>query len=317
MSHFSVMVVTDSKPSDDELVAIMQPWHEFECTGTDDQYVIEVDETEESKKDFEKYGDDGEDFEKWLEGWCGRKTLTEGDSPDLSDTHKYGYTVFDAEGKFLKTVRRTNPNSKWDYWRIGGRYRAKLQVKQGVTSALSTDPSWEFRPEFNNGREIPQGFDQARVGDIDREAMKQKAIKGRIEWFEECETKSGLSREDFITGIKQKKDAHDEWMKLNEKPRGGEYDKWLKSKGYHLASKASKPNWDLPDLQGMSFEDWAKSAPSLTSFALVKDGKWFARGEMGWWAVVRDENDDWDAEFQKLFASLDDDKWITFLDCHV
>jgi len=41
MSHFSVMVIGDNV---DEQLA---PFHEFECTGEDDQYVQEIDETEE------------------------------------------------------------------------------------------------------------------------------------------------------------------------------------------------------------------------------------------------------------------------------
>ena len=47
------MVVTDSQPSEEDLQKIMQPWHEFECTGDDDQYIQDIDKTEEARKEYE------------------------------------------------------------------------------------------------------------------------------------------------------------------------------------------------------------------------------------------------------------------------
>jgi hypothetical protein len=55
MSHFSVMVVTDTEPTEDTLAAVMQPYHEFECTGDDDQYVQDVDDTAELRQQYETY----------------------------------------------------------------------------------------------------------------------------------------------------------------------------------------------------------------------------------------------------------------------
>ncbi|QIG76052.1 hypothetical protein EVC24_031 [Rhizobium phage RHph_I4] len=54
MSHFSVIVVTD-KLDESELAAKLQPFHEFECTGMSDQYVIDVDKTEEARAEYEEY----------------------------------------------------------------------------------------------------------------------------------------------------------------------------------------------------------------------------------------------------------------------
>lgn len=47
MSHFNVLVIGD------DVEGQLAPYHEFECTGKDDQYVQTVDETEEARKDFE------------------------------------------------------------------------------------------------------------------------------------------------------------------------------------------------------------------------------------------------------------------------
>lgn len=46
MSHFTVLVIGDNV---DEQLA---PYHEFECTGEDDQYVQDIDETEEKRAEY-------------------------------------------------------------------------------------------------------------------------------------------------------------------------------------------------------------------------------------------------------------------------
>lgn len=53
MSHFSVIVVTPQEPTDESLKAALQPYHEFGCTGDDDQYVQDIDVTDDIRKEFE------------------------------------------------------------------------------------------------------------------------------------------------------------------------------------------------------------------------------------------------------------------------
>ncbi len=57
----------------------------------------------------------------------------------------------------------------------------------------------------------------------------------------------------------------------------------------------------------------------LKTFAILKDGEWFERGEMGWWGAIHDEKDEtkWDSEFKKLVESISDDTLISIYDCHI
>jgi hypothetical protein len=48
MSHFAVLVIGDNPE------AQLAPYHEFECTGKNDQYVQDLDETADMHKGFEK-----------------------------------------------------------------------------------------------------------------------------------------------------------------------------------------------------------------------------------------------------------------------
>jgi hypothetical protein len=57
MSHFSVLVITKGHPLDNdgkELGEALAPFHEFECTGRNDEHVCELDITEDTRNDYEK-----------------------------------------------------------------------------------------------------------------------------------------------------------------------------------------------------------------------------------------------------------------------
>lgn len=203
MSHFTVAVFTDKQPNSEELSAILQPWHEYECTGVDDQYVVDVDVTDEMRSDFEKYADEGQSFEDFVPYWSSAEIRQDG-----------------------RAYRRTNPNAKWDWWTIGGRWTGLLRLKEGAEAVLG-HRAWCAEAAGSGTA------DQARVSDI--------------------------------------------------------------------------------DLAGM-----AADGKSVRTFAVVKDGKWFEKGKMGWWACVSDEKDEdqWSDEFDKLLAASGD-AWVTIIDCHI
>jgi len=57
----------------------------------------------------------------------------------------------------------------------------------------------------------------------------------------------------------------------------------------------------------------------LKTFAVLKNGKWYEKGEMGWWGIVTDEKleSDWESEQKKLIEGLPDDTLISIYDCHI
>lgn len=54
-------------------------------------------------------------------------------------------------------------------------------------------------------------------------------------------------------------------------------------------------------------------------FAILKRGEWHEKGEMGWFAIVRDEkpNDEWEAQKMALIADVDDDEYVSLYDLHI
>ena len=58
---------------------------------------------------------------------------------------------------------------------------------------------------------------------------------------------------------------------------------------------------------------------ALTTYAVLKDGKWYERGQMGWFGISSNEKDpeEWSSNFYKLIDSLPEDTRLTIVDCHI
>lgn len=385
MSHFSVIVATKDEPTEAVLKHELQPFHEFECTGTDDRYVQDVDVTAERYADWQggsrsklrdpngalhcPYDDDfyrdpteeekkvigpiagtgGNSELSWSsrdwgdglgyrtkvrfipEGWesvelplpslttfeeyisdDGVAIVDAGSTPDLEGEHKYGYAVRESGG--LRVVSRTNPNSKWDYWRVGGRYAGKFQIK-GRRPERRHDLSYEWSDAKES--ELPTGVDSCRLSELDVELMKAEAVASRRSYWESCLEKSELNEADLLAAIHSQSTVHAKWLELPEpRPRGSDYYAWADENGGFQVSALSRL-LDPPKIAaGQTVEQWIAAAPFLTCFAFLMDGKWAAEGDMGWWACVSNENANWHSDFMRIFETVPDGHWLTVVDCH-
>ena len=414
MSHFSVLVVGSNVEEQ------LAPYHEFECTGKDDQYVQEIDQTEDAREEFNSgtvtrfrdaegnlheqftaegnykpeflrdptpeeapkvgmgsgFGDglhwvnedwkdgrgyrakvwqtpDGltkvevprntvETFAEFCADYYGHEIVDFGEEPDRADkhTHKYGYTIVDENGEVVKTIDRTNPNAKWDWYSVGGRWNGffKLKVvdhkevrypdgaiffeKRYATGVLGNEGA-----HFGDTPERP-GEDRADIlmkGDIDVEGMRNEAGEKAADRWDRFHA--------IIAGLPEPLT----WKQMQEKHQTGETDEngepktdWEAARTeFHaqpavLALRNSKDRdaiwWEVDDYMVpreqfiQQIRDYA-----ICTFALVKDGKWYERGKMGWWALVSNEKDkdEWIRQFTALFNSLPDDTLLAVVDCHI
>lgn len=133
MSHFVVAVITKDVA---DLESVLQPYHEFECTGTNDRYVQDVDITDEIKGVIGEeitYGDDKgklRDLNSALAYEGIEDVVSDESELDKEGKHKYRYAIV-KDGELIKAVRRTNENKKWDWYQVGGRWRDLLMTKTG------------------------------------------------------------------------------------------------------------------------------------------------------------------------------------------
>lgn len=368
MSHFTILVIGDNPEEQ------LAPFHEFECTGLDDQYVIDMDETQEYREQYESetttrykdengvlyspwndilYRDPTPEEEKrigagtgcsgelswtskdWKDGkgyrtkiHCMPEGFQEveckisdlmsftaycieyheitavpaGEVPDLTGEHKFGYCLLDEAGNVAKVVRRTNPNKKWDWYQLGGRWTGFFRLKEDAAGGQKY-------------------VDAAPKADIDFARMRSEAEAKAAQKF------------DAVRSIIEPHLPLTSWSTLWEKycPEHGEAELpggIIAARRAYSTQPAVKA---LRETERFCFEDAEDytgdrnefirraGTASYTTFAVVKDGKWYERGEMGWWGIVLNEkhNSVWGDEFAKLIDSLPEDTLLSVYDCHI
>lgn len=259
-----------------------------------------------------------------------------------------------------------NPNAKWDWYLIGGRWTGffklkpiplitdtngfateeinvlkkylevhglekfmKLAEKYGekkqdiVNLALSGAPDLAIYPPANLGQPgvmtepctEPGKADQALKKDIDFESMRgAEAERAGKAW----DKAHALFTSEDVKYFKP-------WIIFRDKYYPGEIDRAREE--YHKQPAVKKLHAsqefgfyvDSEFLISSTWEQYVKVArmKAISTFAVLMGGKWYARGDMGWWGSVGNENDTWDEEYEKLLNTVPDDTMLTIVDCHI
>ena len=401
MSHFTVLVVGDNY--EDQLA----PYHEFECTGENDQYIQEIDQTEEAREEYlretntttmykdlngdlhspytdegnydpaywreptreelrarERFASDGTDkntglrwgstdwkdgqgyrakvfampdgwteveipkaqaetFADFCESWYGHKPVPFGQEPDTDEEHKYGYTLVDEKGEVIKTVDRTNPNAKWDWYQVGGRWNGYFKLKSGALGLLGEPGIQTMNKDYKPPKATRA--DQCIKGDIDIAGMRDEAGENAAETYDMVMLVIGGLPKPLSWRDVQFKFRKDDVLDTDGGPKNVDWEKAREFYNSQPAVKALRSNeetiWQDAEKFNISREQYIQNArkAAIATFAVVKDSKWFERGEMGWWGVVRDEKDrdDWTMQFSSLIDDLPDSTMLTVVDCHI
>ena len=397
MSHFTVLVVGDDYEGQ------LAPFHEFECTGEDDQYVQDVDQTAEASAEFEKYtkkcfrspegklvdryepqfyrdptpeelklrgahpfdrNDQGlswsskdwgdglgyrekvrfvpegwtevevpisefQTFAEWIDDYYGHPVVPFGKQPNLEKTHKYGYTIVDENGDVVKTINRTNPNKKWDWFQVGGRWNGFFKLKPTASGIVALgEPGIN---KMDKGYEPPteDRADSTTKGNIDMEGMREDAATTAVEQYDLfAAVTAGLppitSWEAMLVkyGVKEGTVAQ---VPGGVQAARTEYHEQPAIKA--LAQNEATRWFDASDFVfDGNDEVSARSAyiqnarnRIFSTYAFVKDSKWYGKGEMGWFGMSHNEvsEDEWLAKFNQMIDELPDDTLLTVVDCHI
>jgi hypothetical protein len=85
----------------------------------------------------------------------------------------------------------------------------------------------------------------------------------------------------------------------------------------NLANNDQTVYWTYDVKEGDTKESYIERNSGFSTYAVLRDDEWYEKGEMGWWGVSTNENDNWQKEFNKLISSLSEDTLITIVDCHI
>lgn len=221
-----------------------------------------------------------------------------------------GWRVVDGEIKRMTTY---NPNSKWDWYTIGGRWNGFFRLKGGEVG-LPVVPHYS---ELSNPPDRAGFTDQARKGQIDFARMREDARAGAEAAFDELVSNTdGIEPpHELYRAVRQATgDALQELRdELWQHP-------WMQA-----ASRSSS-------IFGNPYEDFrigadgprenyveARVAAVGATYAIVLNGEWISRGDMGWFGLSNDtvSEDDWYAKVREILDGLPDDALLTLVDCHI
>ena len=198
----------------------------------------------------------------------------------------YGYIMLD-DGLYSTY----NPNSKWDYYLIGGRFNKSLELtEEGRIYTAS-----KCEKEYNIDIDVDLREDSDYMRYVNSAPIRY------------------IKRFHYLT--EEEKNKIRRWWEINiyDAPlkEGEEKDKYLfyNPKYYERRYRDAETEIKLQE--------------TIKFFAVVTpDGKWYAPSNMGWWACTDGEPEDelkWDLEFYDRFIepNLNSDLICTVVDCHI
>jgi hypothetical protein len=188
-----------------------------------------------------------------------------------------------------------NPNAKWDWYEIGGRWAGLLKLKEGGTGDTCL----------------------AKQVDWDAMEMEQRASKEK-KWdiFHKHWDKNFS-----IEVNKGQEDSYRDWKEKNSDVVGV----FPNVVCFALADNAFKEmNWvlwglsDAEHLINKTREEYSK-AKAITYAFVDANGDWYQKGEMGWWGMDDESRgtDNYDNEFWEMINNLHPDAMVSVVDCHI
>jgi hypothetical protein len=237
------------------------------------------------------------------------------------------YAGLNNKNKFKRYGYWSNPRAKWDWYQIGGRWSGTFKLKPGEKGSHGKR-SWT-----NKDEEEREGYvDQARKGQIDFAGMRQEdgdkagerydliesLLHGHIPMIERSweEIRDSAEFKDNIDGAR---DAYHEQSSLVL--FSSVKDKVRKNEEEYTKDQRDFIFWaSLEDFQCTKEEYVQRARDAAVSFySVLMNGKWYEKGEMGWWGMSFNEKDKnmWYKQQADLFDGIPDDTLLTVVDCHI
>lgn len=266
MSHFTVAVIHKEDESVEDLLAPFQENNMGDCPEEYLEFQVEVAKddipAEVKKLREEHYKDEpNKTDEQVLEDWHGGHKNEDGD---------WGYI--------------TNPNSRWDWYQIGGRWKDALKLKEGATPFMTGERSWLSLVGTDEDR---SQLKVTEVGRADSAFIKDVAFEPTAEEIEKAENT---------------------WQKHLERTEA-------KEEGYNSY-------WEYGIEKDDTKEKYIDRVTSFSTYSVLEDGEWMEAGQMGWFGMGAsgEAKESWNKSYPEMIKHWQKDKpdyVITIVDCHV
>lgn len=241
------------------------------------------------------------------------------------DDADYERLHFDDETGRAYTWSRYNPDSKWDWWCIGGRWRNSLHAKAGVQPSMLVLSDPHYTEQYlQPGDEVQKWgpnkgmrCDGGPKGLLDFESMRAEAEAKANErydrWLKVTDGTPYAEPWSHFYGLFQ----------LGELTIDQARNLYRGQPRIEAMGKAKDLEWlDNEDFQ-VGREEYVATArrDAVPGYALITlDRQWMAPGHMGWFGVSSDgpgEREAYNVEANRYLDELADDVLIVQIDCHI
>lgn len=281
MSHFTVAVIT----KDGDYARALAP---FDENLSVEKYIRRtrediIKQCKEQREQYENTND--EKYKSWYEtsSWS-KLDYSNDDNLIKSYLIEFEDDCYDEEGNEWSTY---NPNSKWDWYSVGGRWVGSLRLKYSIEQKVKSEPS--IMSLLENTKEVIDNLidenrtDHAQIKDIDFTPDLKKVEHYKRYWevvVEDSPLREGEKEEDFRSFYNKK---------------------------YYLEKYKYK-------------ETYIKQQTSFHTYALLYNGEWIEPNSMGWFGfsnATKDEYEEYRERFEEIISNLDENDWLTVVDCHI
>ncbi len=223
--------------------------------------------------------------------------------------------LLSEDGSRAYTMSTSNPEAKWDYWRIGGRWGGYFPHHRDVAGVLKPERGWDS-PETI----LPAHCDGGPRSALDLDGMRKEREADARKLYAEYQaiaagTPGALPWSAFRDNISEVSgytidQAREEYR---SQPR------------VQALSASETFRWrdDCITEFSVSEKSYVKRerTRAVPGYAtLTTDGQWMAPGRMGWFGMSSDGEDDriayWEAA-NSYIEALPEDAWLVVLDCHI
>jgi hypothetical protein len=233
---------------------------------------------------------------------------------------------YDEESGRAYSMSTYNPESMWDWWVIGGRWRGDLHAKSGVDASCLyiAERHWGEPPAADPVADkwAPNGGLRCDGGPkylLDISSVRDKAAAEANDRFDEW---------DRICAITPHADSWSHFIGLRD---AGVIDIDEARRQYHDQPRVKAIrdsellSWmdDAIEAFGVGREEYVRLArlSAFPGYAVITlDRQWMAPGRMGWWGMSSDgpgEKEGYKVEANRYIDQLPDDTVIVQLDCHI
>lgn len=170
--------------------------------------------------------------------------------------------------------------------------------------------------------------DQARLGDIDIEGMVREATEKALAKYDMVLEAMGGEIPKIEIPWSVIADDNGPYKDMKWDKRRELYRAQDALKKFEIAKHNSRSKGESKDLTWLNLEDFTVTREeyglqagnkALSTFAVLKDGEWFEKGEMGWFGVSHNnkKQSEWNGMISELLKGLDPDTMISIYDCHI